>query len=93
MVDKREYILNSEFEKYKSEHPADNWASIDDIKKDGTAQIVFNAMDENGKQMAIDFLKYTLEKMHGHSVDGAGNVEIKYNGEWLTPEQLFENFL
>jgi hypothetical protein len=52
-----------------------------------------NAMDENGKQMSIEFLKFALEKMGGHSVDAAGNVEIKYNGEWITAEKLFENFL
>lgn len=52
-----------------------------------------NAMDENGKQMSIEFLKFALEKMGGNSVDTAGNVEIKYNGEWLTPEELFQTFL
>jgi hypothetical protein len=31
--------------------------------------------------------------MGGHSVDAAGNVEVKFNGEWITPEQLFKNFL
>lgn len=54
---------------------------------------IYNAMDEHGKQMSISFLKYALEKMSGHSVDTAGNVEVKYKGEWITPEQLFENFL
>lgn len=52
-----------------------------------------DVMDEYGKQLSIEFLKYALEKMGGHSIDAAGNVEVKFKGEWLTPEQLFENFL
>lgn len=54
---------------------------------------ILNAMDEYGKEMAIEFLRYVLKNMHGYSVDAAENIEIKWKGEWLTPEQLFENFL
>lgn len=86
MSDKREKILDDNWE--SGLVPNDYPDSII-IKR----QEVYNAMDEHGKRMSICFLKYVLEKMGGHSVDAAGNVEIKWKGEWLTPEQLFENFL
>lgn len=60
---------------------------------DSFPQGIYNAMDEHGKEIALFFLRYVLKNMGGHSVDAFENVEIKYNNEWLTPEQLFENFL
>jgi len=90
MSDRREEILSKEHDRL-----------VDDrgLPRDGS-ELVFSykpaaisAMDEYMKECAISFLKYVLEKMQGHSVDAAGNVEVKYNGEWITPETLFENFL
>jgi len=51
------------------------------------------AMDEYAKQMSLEFIGYVLKNMQGHSVDASGNIEVKYKGEWITAEQLFENFL
>lgn len=90
MGDRREEILIQEHDKL-----------VDDrgYPKDGSKLMLtyrpaaLSAMDEYMKECAISFLKYVLEKMQGHSVDAAGNVEVKYNGEWITPETLFENFL
>lgn len=85
-MDHREEILNESF----SNH------GLEDAYREITTKpfrAVLDAMDEHGKQISISFLKYALEKMGGHSVDAAGNVEIKYKGEWITAEQLFENFL
>lgn len=92
-MDKREEILHKEFDTQSSD--CRTWAEDiqlaitlnPDVKK------IKNAMDEHAKQMSLEFLQFALQNMHGHSVDAAGNVEIKYNGEWITTEQLFLNFL
>ncbi len=53
-----------------------------------------NAMDENGKQMCLEFLEFVIKNMTGHSVcHETDKVEIKYNGQWLSTEELFQNFL
>lgn len=93
MPDIRENILHESFV-VKSEDGRTRREDIKAaIKKNPDIDRIYLAMDENGKQMSISFLKYVLEHKQGHSVDAAGNVEVKWNGEWLTPEALFENFL
>ena len=91
MEDARVEILNSEYSKWVSEK--DLGAIYPSNFPAAYTRAAINAMDEYMKECAISFLKYVLEKMQGHSVDAAGNVEVKYNGEWVTPETLFENFL
>jgi hypothetical protein len=92
-MDKREAIL---FETFCAKNE-DCRTRRDDIKeaikKNPDIDRVYLAMDEHAKQMSLDFLEFTLQKMHGHSVDASGKVEVKYNGEWITIDKLFENFL
>ena len=81
MQDKREEILN-QYNIRVDEY--DTCYEVSEVK---------NAMDEYAKYISLEFIRYALKKMQGHSVDAAENVEIKYKDEWITPEQLFENFL
>lgn len=87
MQDKREEILKQECDKID-----ETIFPVYDKSEYGLSPI-FNAMDEYAKYISLEFIRYALKKMQGHSVDAAENVEIKYKGEWITPEQLFENFL
>lgn len=56
-------------------------------------QPVYNAMDENGKRLCLELLEY----MANHGVRITHNVKgqpiFEYKGEWISKEQLFENFL
>jgi hypothetical protein len=84
-MDRREEIL-SRYSGYIAEvNDEENCSAIciDDAK---------DAMDVYATEMCLEFLRFALKRIHGHSVDAAQNVEIKYNGEWITPEKLFENF-
>ncbi len=91
-IDRREEILLSEFNKYKDPHPGENWASWDSILSDGTAQITFNAMDENGKRMCLELLEYMANNHVKCGFTGDGSY-FNFKGECITKEQLFENFL
>lgn len=52
-----------------------------------------NAMDENGRRLCLELLEY----MANNNVRITYNVKMQpifeYKGEWITAEQLFENFL
>lgn len=83
MPDRREEIL-------KAEHRR----GPDSVTPEGYSQWVLNAMDENGKQMCLDLLEY----MAKHSVECSSTApsmgkRFLYKGEWITKENLFENFL
>jgi len=54
---------------------------------------VKRAMDEYMKECALELLDFVIKNMQGCSVSEDGIVEIKYNGQWLSKEKLFENFL
>lgn len=50
-----------------------------------------NAMDENGKQMCLDLLEY-MAKYKVRCAEGAKEAGFWFKGEWISKEQLFENF-
>jgi hypothetical protein len=52
-----------------------------------------NAMDRYMEECVIEAFKYVVKNTTGHSIDEKGNVEFKFKGEWISKEQLFENFL
>ena len=85
-MDRREEILNK--------YGQDILGSVEGTETGVSLASAKDAMDEYMKECCLGFLKYTLEKMGGHSIDASGKVEIKVrSGEWLTAEQVFENFL
>jgi hypothetical protein len=92
-MDRREAIVKTVFEKYKEAHPKDNWLSFDEVKAVGTADIVYAAMDEYYKEGVLEAFEYVVKNTTGHHIDEKGNVEFKFKGEWITKQQLFENFL
>jgi hypothetical protein len=53
---------------------------------------IFNAMDENGKQMCLDLLEYMAKKKVICMSDEDG-LYFLVRGESLTREQIFEDFL
>lgn len=81
MADKRDEIIDcldsSELKK------GDELFTRDDVK---------NAMDEYMKATCLELLEYMAknEVVIGEMGDC---YYFKYNGEWITREQLFENFL
>lgn len=52
-----------------------------------------NGIDEYMKLTIIEAFAFVAKNITGHSIDQKGNIEFKYKGEWITPEQLFENLL
>jgi len=60
--------------------------------KDGTSQYIFDAMDEYMKECCLELLEY-MAKNTVYSEIKVDDKNFYCNGEWLTKEQLFENFL
>lgn len=61
---------------------------------DGKIQPIYNAMDENGKRMCLELLEYmAINEIDGYKSKKHGEARFNYNGEWITKDQLFENFL
>lgn len=94
MPDERNEILNAEYHKWVKEkgissiYPPDFPASYKDA--------AINAMDENGKRMCLDLLEFMAKNkvdVDCDYVDTHNNFCFYYKGEWVTKEQLFENFL
>src|SRR3954469_24551066 len=98
MSDRREEILSMVFNKYKEDHPADNWATFDQVKADATAEITYSVMDEYMKETCLELLDYMIKKqaVAWVMVDKNGHEVIGFSidkGHFVTKEQLFENFL
>lgn len=99
MADQREEILKRVFEAYIKANPKDNWLRFDEVKSCGTAEIVFAAMDENGKRMCLDLLVYMAKneyKCFWMEDDDGDPYYLFSKGSGyqnLTKEELFENFL
>lgn len=80
MSDRREEILKNQVGSYAFDELID--------KEPG----VITAMDEYMKECCLSLLQYVAENTTDSSVSVNG-VEFKYKGEWISKEQLFENFL
>ena len=95
-MDKREEILR------KCDIVSDGliWNGDGDIiKYDGEIQTIWNAMDENGRQMCMDLLEYMAENEYKCYCAEDDNGEPYYffsrgcGHQNLTKEELFQNFL
>jgi hypothetical protein len=54
---------------------------------------IFDAMDEYMKECVLEAFEYVVKNTTGHSIDEDGSVHFKFKGQWLSTEELFENFL
>lgn len=82
MNDRRDEILNS-----IPQHP-------DDVDPVWTTKEVHAAMDEYMKEVCLELLEYMAEKgMLCVKVDGESCFQSKNTFDYLSKEQLFENFL
>lgn len=66
--------------------------------REGGITGIFNAMDEYMKERSLELLEYMAKndvecEMLGDSDTGSVIPFFYYKGEFLTKEQLFENFL
>lgn len=92
-MDRRQQILMDVF-KPKVEHCRTFDEDLElAIKAAPSLDKIKTAMDENGKQMCLELLSFVVRNTTGHSIDKDGTVHFKYKGEWLSREELFENFL
>lgn len=78
MVDRREDIL------WVVPHPTPTSVTVSGAKQ---------AMDTYMKECCLELLSFVVRNTTGHSIDKDGTVHFKYKGEWLSREELFENFL
>jgi len=89
MLDMREEILNKEHDRLVE--------SCGRPRNDGQLVVVYRsaalfAMDEYMKEVCLDLLKYMADNkvVCGPLSD---DCRFHFKGEWITKEQLFENFL
>lgn len=54
---------------------------------------VLDALDVYMEESVLDAFEFVAKHTTGHRVDEQGSVEFKYKGEWISTQQLFENFL
>ena len=86
MMDRREEIFRFEYGKLIA-NPDKLFAQQPTV-----VQAIYNAMDENGKQMCLDLLGYLAKKKVICMSDEDG-IHFLVRGESLTREQIFEDFL
>jgi len=86
MPDRREEILNKIWQ-------SDSSLLQVAIVLNSDVSLIKYAMDEYMKECCLSLLEYVAKNTITHYVAPDGIVEFKYKGEWITREQLFENFL
>lgn len=87
-MDRREYILQKEAIKA-------GYASIEPllILDDEANKIIFNAMDDRATEICLELLEYMAKnKIELDIVNGEVECYLS-NGERISKEQLFENFI
>ncbi len=62
------------------------------IAYDGNIQVIWDAMDEYMKATCLELLEY-MAKNGIECIDSIKGYSFYYRGQYLTKEQLFENFL
>jgi hypothetical protein len=87
MPDKREKILIQEHRKFV-EAKEDSLIYPKVYK-----EAAINAMDAYMKECVTEAFEYVVKNTTGHSIESDGSVSFKFKGEWISKEQLFENFL
>jgi hypothetical protein len=82
-MDKRQVILD----KYQTVIPE---SDIECISKEDAK----DAMDDYMKECVLLAFEFVAHETTGHSFSKTKDeLEFKYKGEWISKEQLFENFL
>lgn len=84
MEDRREEILEAHGLK-----PASSLHYDQDIVNFNLVKV---AMDEYFKERALELLDFIARRTNNYVIEN-GVPEFLYKGEWITKEQLFENFL
>jgi len=82
MPDRRKEIVSSIQTKYFN-------MGADSISEEG----IFEAMDEYMKKSCLELIQWMLNMGLFASRIVDGQKRLYYRGEYITPEQLFENFL
>lgn len=94
MPDKREEILYNIFDPESNDCRTRKQDIEYAIRLNPDVDKIYNAMDEHGKQMCLDLLEYMAKNKVDVDCDYPDNKNVFYHkGEWITAEQLFENFL
>ena len=89
MLDMREEILNKEHDRLVE--------SCGRPRNDGQLVVVYRsaalfAMDEYMKEVCLELLEY-MAKNSVECVDSIKGYQFYYRGQYLSKEELFENFL
>ena len=90
-MDRREEILN---EQHGIEVAKDGMQSIS-TKHFPLAyrDAALNSMDVYMKETVLEAFEYVVKNTTGHSIDEDGSVHFKAKEQWLSTEELFQNFL
>lgn len=91
MPDRREEILNQEHRKFVEEKGISS-IHTKDFPQAYKLQ-AFSAMDEYMKETCLELLDYVATGISRMNHNGQYSSFISNNGEVLSKEQLFENFL
>lgn len=54
---------------------------------------VKKVMDTYMKETVLEAFEYVVKNTTGHSIDVDGSVHFKVKDQWLSTEELFQNFL
>lgn len=84
--DLREVILKREYEKYFSSQKYENSGAVKTFEP-----FVKNAMDEYFTKRSMELLEYLRKNVT--KIEGAHEDAFLCKDEWLTGDELFENFL
>lgn len=91
MADIRDEILNIELEKWVNEKGV---SSIYPKNfPEAYKQAAINAMDENGKRLCLELLEYMAKNNVRIAFNSDNQPIFRYKENWISKEQLFENFL
>jgi len=91
MTDRREEVLNQEYRKFVEEKGVSSiYPSCFPMAYKDSA---INAMDEYMKECCLSLIQYMCDNDLYSSCRKDGVDLFRYKGEWITKEQLFENFL
>lgn len=85
MPDRREEVLNKIWQ-------SDSGFLQIAINLNSDVSLIKDAMDEYAKEMCLDLLEY-MAKNSVECIDSIKGYQFYYQGQYLSKEQLFENFL
>ena len=92
MIDRREAILNSEYNVSEMKKGIMSTFPVDFPLEYKDAAI--NAMDEYFTERAMELLEYMANNdIEFDTLTKGGSSEFLFKGKWISKEQLFQNFL